>query len=252
MDMDGGNLRQLTDEKGLAMSSSWSPDGKKLGLHLLQEANSRFILDRCLFLVGRADLLMESISKLELSLIRAGDRLLLARSRGGDSDLVLMDQRGQVLRALTRSNGAIDVSPSWSPDNARVAFCSNRAGSPQIYTMNADGSGVRRISYVTSNYCTSPAWSPKGDKIAFVCRAERGFHLFVADSDGSNPIQLTSYGSNEDPTWAPNGEYLAFATTFGKGSTFQIAMIRPDGGNMRQLTFSRTDDTQPSWGPLVF
>jgi TolB protein len=249
MDMDGTNIKQLTQDRGLAMSAGWHPDGKRLVYTSYRNRVPdifRFDLDRGSF----AQLSRGIALELGAEYSNDGQEIVLSRTVNGESDIVLASADGTVLKALTSRNGAIDVSPSWSPDNRRVAFCSNRGGGPQIYTMNRDGSGAKRISYVTSDYCTSPAWSPMGDKIAFVCRADRGFQMFVANSDGSQPLQLTSVGSSEDPSWAPNGQYIAYSSTFGYGGRYQIAIMRPDGTGVRQLTFRQFDDTQPAWGPV--
>ena len=154
------------------------------------------------------------------------------------------------MKDLTPSAGTINVSPAWSPDHSQILFVSNRGGGPQIYLMDSAGDAPHRISYTSSNYCTSPAWSPKGDKVAFVCRADRGHQLFIANPDGSGAEQLTSLGSNEDPDWSPDGRYIVFATTFGKGPVFNLALMRADGSGIRQLTNSRGGDTDPAWSPM--
>lgn len=249
MDMDGSNVRQLTQDRGLALSASWHPDGKKI----LYTSYRNRVPDLFRFDLSRgsfAQLSRGIALELGAEYSNDGGEILMSRTLDGESDIVMASSEGTIIKTLTSRNGAIDVSPSWSPDNRRVAFCSNRGGGPQIYSMNSDGSGIKRISYVTSDYCTSPAWSPLGDKIAFVCRADRGFQLFVANSDGSQPMQLSSSGSSEDPSWAPNGQYLAYASNFGWGGRYQIAIMRPDGSGVRQLTFRQFDDTQPAWGPV--
>ncbi|RMG43000.1 MAG: hypothetical protein D6719_04765 [Candidatus Dadabacteria bacterium] len=249
MDMDGSNIRQLTDDRGLAVSSSWHPAGQMLIYTSYRKRRPD------LFTINLLSRRIQQITNnpdLELGgkFNKDGSLILASRSSGKESDIVLMRPDGAVIRRLTRPNGSIDVSPDWSPDNSRIVFCSDRSGGPQIYVMNADGSNQHRISFVSSNYCTSPVWSPAGDKIAFVCRAERGFNLFISDTDGSNPLQLTSYGNNEDPSWSPDGRYLAFATTFGRGSVTHIAIIRNDGSSLTQITHGRNSDSQPAWGPL--
>lgn len=250
MDMDGSNIRQLTDEKGLALSASFNPSGDMLVYtNYLQRQPDLFTYD----LNRRRITRITNDPELNVSgkFSPDGTHLLFAKSITRDSDLFLAGLDGRIIRQVTRGGGTIEVSPSYSPDGTRIAFVSNRTGGPQVYTMNSDGSNQTRISFVSSNYCTSPAWSPKGDKIAFVCRADGGHQLFVANQDGSQPLQLTSFGNNEDPSWAPDGRYIVFATTFGKSNIFNLALIRNDGGNLRQLTGSRSGETQPSWSPVV-
>lgn len=250
MDMDGSGVTQLTNDRGLAVSSSWSPDGSGL---VYTSYRSR-IPD-----LFRYDLSSRRITQITrgaplevgAKYSRDGRSILTARTEGRESRLVLLNADGTLARTLTRSRGGIDVSPDWSPDNRRIVFCSNRGGGPQIYTMGVDGRNVSRISFVKSNYCTSPAWSPRGDRIAFVCRAEGAHQIFTVDPSGNKPLQLTTYGNNEDPSWSPNGEYIAFATTFGRGGVFNIAIMGKDGSNLQTITNSRLGSFQPAWGPLL-
>lgn len=247
MDMDGSNIRQLTDDKGLAVSAAWNPEGTRLVYTSYRKrVPELFLLD----VESRRISQITRSRELELGPEFSPDgSFLAALSKGAHSDIVKISSSGAIERFVTRSHNIIDVSPVWSPDGAEIAFCSNRAGGPQIYKMDASGRNVKRISYVNSSYCTSPAWSPRGDRIAYVCRAERGFHLFTSRPDGKDAIQLTSYGSNEDPSWSPDGNYLTFASTFGRGSTYHIAIIKADGTNLKQITTGKTSDMHPAWGP---
>ena len=248
MDMDGGDIRQLTNDRGLAISSSWKPDGT--GLLYTSYRNrtpdlfSINLLSRSINQITKNDVL-ELGGKYKKG--QNDGTILLSTTNGRDSDVILVGQDGSLIKKITPPNGSIDVSPEWSPDNSRIAFCSNRGGGPQIYTMNSDGSNVKRISFVSSNYCTSPSWS-KNDKIAFVCRADAGFNIFVANADGTQPMQLTSSGNNEDPDWSPDGRYMVFAST-AKGGVFNLALMRDDGSNFKRLTNGRGGDFEPAWGP---
>jgi TolB protein len=251
MDLDGANLRQITNERGLALSSSWDPSGTRLSYTSYR--------------LRMPDLFMIDVNSRKISQVtngpalelgakfsKDGSTLLGSRSVDGESDILLFSTNGSVIKRLTTPNGAIDVSPDWSPDESQVVFCSSRGGGPQIYITGRDGGAAKRISFVNSNYCTSPSWSPKGDKIAFVCRADGGFQLFIAGPNGENPLQLTSAGDNEDPDWSPDGRYIVFSSTVSRNGTPRIAIIRADGSNFREITSGRIGDSMPSWGPLPF
>ena len=251
MDMDGSNVRQLTNDRALSMSSAWDPSGSRVVFTSYRARQPD------LFMLNIGDRKITQVTKAGTMVVGAkfgsdGRTLLASVSNGAESDIVLYGLDGSLVRRITSPNRAIDVSPSYSPDYGRIAFCSNRAGGPQIYTMRADGSEAKRLSFVTSNYCTSPKWSPKGDRVAFVCRVEGKFQVFTQAVEGGDALQLTSVGDNEDPDWSPDGRYLAFSSTaFGRPFVPSIALMRSDGSNPRQLTTARLGDVEPAWGPRL-
>jgi TolB protein len=54
-------------------------------------------------------------------------------------------------------NAGDDARPTWSPDGARLAFCSKRSGSYQIWTMNAStGGNLIKVTNVLD--AANPAW----------------------------------------------------------------------------------------------
>ncbi len=246
MGVDGTGLQQLTNDRGLALSPAWNPAGDQVVFTSYRNrVPDLFLYD----LRSRRAKRLTKSKELEVGAhFLNANQIVYSRAEGADSDIVVMNLDGSGLRRLTPKNRAIDVSPVPTLDGSRIAFCSNRGGSPQIYVMNADGSGAHRVSFGASSYCTSPAWSPDGNKIAFVCRADHGFNIFVSDSDGGNPVQLTSYGDNEDPEFSPDGRYLTFATTqFGGG--FSLAIMQVDGTSVRRISSSRGGDFEPTWSP---
>lgn len=250
MDMNGENIRQMTTENGLALYPSWNGEGTAL----LYTSYRNRMPDLFNLLIGsKKPVRITQDSNLEVGARYApgGRSIILSRTEGEGSDIVLIDSNGQFQKRLSPPGGSINVSPVFSARGDEVYFCSNRAGGPQIYLMSAAGGSARRISFVNSNYCTSPAVSPRGDRIAFVCRQDGGFQIYTTNPDGSNPLQLTVGGDNEDPDWSPDGKYIAFSSSFGKkAGTPSIAIMRADGSEVQRLTQSRGGDFDPSWGPL--
>ena len=71
---------------------------------------------------------------------------------------------------------------------------------------------------------------------------------YVIDIDGSGHKQLTSDNQdNEDPTWSPDGHFIAFSSN--RTGDHHIWMTTLDGDHQVQLTEGRGGYTNPSWSP---
>lgn len=233
---------KLTSERSITLSPNWQPDHRGVLFTSYRDHQPRlFEID----LARRAVVQFSSGDRVYLGGAWSpdGTQVLASREDAGNSDIELLDRYGAVVRRLTDHWG-IDVSPSWSPDGRRFAFCSSRSGSPQIYTMAVSESEPHRISG-TGNYNTSPAWSPKGDRIAWATRSGNTFQIVIANVDGSGARTITGAGTNEDPSWAPDGRYLVFSSSRSGRRSLWIA--DRDGRTQKQLTTGNGDDTQPAW-----
>lgn len=242
MSLDGTDVQQLTNHKGIVLSPSWSRDGRNLYFTSYKRRNPdlyRFDL------ISGAEMQLSARRGLNLGGRPSpdGSKVAVTVEDQGNSDLVLLSASGGVLQRLTDSF-AIDVSPSWSPDGSQIAFCSSRSGTPQIHVMNADGGNVRRLT-MSGSYNTDPAWSPKGDKIAYVGREGGQFNVYVMDSDGGNARRITSAGKNENPSWSPDGRYLVYSST--RGGKGKLWVTDVTGGSQVQLTDGNGDDSSPAW-----
>jgi TolB protein len=67
----------------------------------------------------------------------------------------------------------------------------------------------------------------------------------VVPATGGRARQITSAGSNEDPSWSPDSRYLAFSSKRGKAK--KIYMVDVQSGFEVQLTDGAGDDTSPTW-----
>jgi len=116
-----------------------------------------------------------------------------------------------------------------------------------------DAAGVlreMRMSLVTGPaFCDRPVWSPAPmNKIACTCGTDSGYDICLIDMTTRQVIKLTDgVGSNEQPSFAPNGRHLVFTTTrWGKE---QIAIVDRRGSDVRQIT-NTGNNTYPSWQPI--
>jgi TolB protein len=174
-----------------------------------------------------------------------GSKVAATLSQDGNSEIYLLDAKsGAVLKRLTNSP-FIDTSPSFSPDGSRIAFVSDRHGSPQIWMMAADGSGQTRVTR-RGNYNQTPKFCPKKDLplIAFTARDERfAYDIFTVNVDSGEMTRITEgHGSNQNPSWAPNGRAVTYESSRGG-----VWISTADGRTERQVF--RGAASAPAWGP---
>lgn len=169
--------------------------------------------------------------------------LAVTVNRGGQSDIYIMKD-GRLVKNLT-NHSSDDLSPSWEPSGKRIAFVSNRSGGPQIFIMNADGSGQRRLTFA-GNYNTEPDFGPNG-LIVFSTQIDGKYDILTVDMAGNLQRITQDQGSNQSPTWSPDGRYIAFVSNRGgkrriwiatADGRFQMPITEKSGG-YRSLAWSR-------------
>ena len=244
-DYDGANERRVTVSRSINTNPAWAPDARSIAYTS--------------WLTGFPDVVVSHVFEGRMSHpARGNDRdhnflpafspdgtqIAFNSNRDDNNDIYVANVDGSDVRRLT-NNPAIDTSPTWSPNGRQIAFTSDRTGAPQIYVIGADGTGLRRLTYET--YCDRPTWSPAPfNEIAYSSKTGPGHDIKVMDLAGDEPRQLTfGQGSNESPSYSPNGRHIAFSSTRGSG-TKQIYTIGRDGNGLRRVTTTGNNE-MPSW-----
>jgi Tol biopolymer transport system component len=165
--------------------------------------------------------------------------------RDGDDEIFTMDELGNNVKQLTM-NGALDLSPSWSPDGSKIAFASTRTGGEQLYTMNADGTSQTPIRPGGKG----ALWSPDGTKLAGIEVHTAGtWDIYVTSAAGGNPVNISSSPSNtlsQVPTWSPDGGKVAFESN--RTGDYHVYVANANGSGFTDLT-TPDDGSYPSWQP---
>lgn len=246
-DYDGANMRRVTVSRSLNTTPHWAPDARAIAYTSWRRGFQDVFVSH--IYAGRLESPAGGSPDVHNWLPAwspDGRQLAFTSNRHGNPELYIMDADGANVRRLTNHPG-IDTTPTWSPQGHQIAFTSDRTGSPQIYVVGVDGTGLRRITF--ESYCDRPTWSPAPyNEIAYSSRTGPGHDIKVIDIPTSEVRQLTfGLGTNESPSYSPNGRHVAFMSTRGSGSK-QIWIIGRDGRGLRRLT-SLGNNEMPSWSP---
>lgn len=242
MDWDGANQRQISRHGALSILPSWSPDNERMVYTSFARGTSdMYIINRR----GGGRMRINSGLALNTSATFSpvSNDIAFVGSVRGNPDIYLIKDDGSNLRRLTTTN-SIESTPEWSPTGRQIAFTSGRTGTPQIYIMDAEGTNERRISF-EGNWNDDAVFSPDGEKIAYTSRVNGRFQIRIANLITGESSIIAGEGSNEQPTWSPDGQWIAFQSD-RKGRKWQIFRMRADGSDLLQLTFDG-ENKEPDW-----
>lgn len=266
IDMDGKNLRRLTNNRFSDLYPNISPDGRRI---VFESGRLRVSGDPD----NLSDLfIMNSDGTNQRHLIRgssaswspdgkyiayhasASGRGTINRTNPGaatsDSDIFILNVddflsgKGKP-RNLTNDPAMIDEDPDWSPDGKTIAFTRygidvphDKATSAEIFLINANGR--EKPVRVTQNSIEErgPAWSPDGKQLASTCRINGSeLQACVMNADGTAMRALTTI-SSRSAAWSPDGKRIIFHrdVKFGDTEDEQLFSVDLSGSNEMQLT----------------
>jgi Tol biopolymer transport system component len=162
MDLDGKNVKRLTNEIGYDGGPVWSYDSQWIVFRANHPKTEKEIAD------------YEALLKENLI-------------RPTTLDIWVMKADGSGKRQIT-NNGKANFAPYFFPDGKRVIFASNMADPKgrdfDLYAINIDGTGLERITF-NPTFDGFPMFSPDGKKLVFASnrndKVQGDTNVFIAD-----------------------------------------------------------------------
>ena len=174
----------------------------------------------------------------------------------------LVEARGEIFTVpyehgpiynLTKSSGAHDKDPAWSPNGKKVAYLSDESGEYEIHIIDSKGKEKSvQLTDHENGYRHTLRWSPDGSKIAFTDQNLTLYFLDVA-SEKITPVDKAEYESVDVPidekpiydfSWSPDSRYLAYSKMTEK-QVFQIFIYSLEEDKARNVSQSLFYDFHP-------
>jgi Tol biopolymer transport system component len=146
--------------------------------------------------------------------------------------------------------------PVYAPDGRHVLASKSGGGrTSRLVTMRPDGTAIKPIRHSAGDY--NPAYSPDGRFIVYervLPDHPMGKYreaLFEMRSNGSHAHRFgraSSYSVME-PTFSPDGRYIAFASQRRSSGRPAVWIMRVDGKGLHQVTHAGADvaSESPTW-----
>ena len=254
IDIDGGNLRNLTNSPGNEFDPAWSPDGRFLAYVSNHKRNTEiYVMD---INTGERRRLTDHPSFDQDPTWSPDSRwIAFSSNRKGNYHIYKMNVRGDKLQRLTTQGN--NFSPAWSPDGQSIASYSTGVEGPHIKIIDANR---KRESRLTRASAPRPAWSPDGEKIAFThSEPDVDLDISLINTDGTDLKPLIQWQRwDTDPAWSPDGQWIAFTSEPQRKKWKErhpdqnIYILNVEKGELRQLTHHPEADLHPAWVPSAF
>ncbi|HEU4476965.1 MAG TPA: PDZ domain-containing protein, partial [Pyrinomonadaceae bacterium] len=148
---------------------------------------------------------------------------------------------------ITKTGGAVEHNPVWSPDGKWIAYFSDESGEMELHLQTAPAGTVRRIPIEKkSSFYSELVWSPDSKKLVF-SDSHLALWCFELEKNAARRIDNARHTDNESPfhpAWSPDSAWLAYAK-FGVNRVRSLTLYSFETGKTTTVTSPHIDVQQP-------
>ncbi len=180
------------------------------------------------------------------SISPTGKRIAL-EARG---DIWSLPAEDGITRHLTRTPGAAEREPTWSPDGRWIAYLSDESGEYEIYIMQSDGKGEsRRLTNDGTAYRHIVNWSPDSKKICFTEKSGQ-IKLLDVESGEATLVATDPWAINplgQEVSWSHDSKWLAFSIADDEAAMGVVHLYNIESAEMTPVTSTMFNTTSPAF-----
>ncbi len=162
-------------------------------------------------------------------------------------DIWTLPAKHGMARNLTRTAGAAERSPAWSPDGRWIAYFSDKTGEYELFITQSDGRGeTRQLTSDGSCFRYDPIWSPDSKHIVFT---DKTGAIFLHTIDGETKlIDTDPYAEQANVRWSHESSWLTYAIMSDEKAPKSIVYVyNVAEGTRHQITSGFFNDGSPTF-----
>ena len=290
--VSGGNVLRITNDPNVETKPRWSPDGARLAFARLNEQGltdiwvvpafggtaRRIVLNattpawshdgkliayrsaETIWIADASGANVRAITKREPSVFRHsepafshdGKAIVFVRQLNAQrSELGIADLESNAVRNLT-ADGALALSPVWSPDDRYIYFASSRGGTMSVWKIGVTSS---EFEQVTAGQDDNEEIDLSGDgkRLAFSSsRSKIGLAEMTLDSAPRGALRWLTTDSAQGetaPRYSPDGRRIVYFTNRNGLETDTLWVMDADGRNATRIIEDGRFNLAPRWLP---
>jgi tricorn protease len=163
-------------------------------------------------------------------------------------DVFTVPEQHGATRNLTRTSGAREQHPAWSPNGQWVAYVTDESGESEIAIEPAGGlKKPTQLTRLKDVYLHEPVWSPGSKRIAFSGSNNTLYYVDV-HSHKVTKVDQDKRAAIRDYHWSPDGRWLAYSKN-NASHVSQIYLYNVANHKSAKIGNGRNDDRDPTFGP---